>query len=1045
MGAILPQSAALRYARSVLAPTILALALLQAAGAGDSTKGLVDQLGATSLEALIASFPAPYDPADDRLLERLEDELLAAGELEAAEAVCRERLRGRTERFGEGHRNTHPVLSNLSWILFRQGRFEAARDGYEQLLELSVAVSGEDSLEAIVTRVNLASVYQGLGDYADVESSYKEALEAIRTTYGAESVQVLTVQNNLASFLQETGRLTEAEAYARGALELTRKLYGDTSIDCARALLLLAQVHEAQWRLDDAEAGYRESKALMEAALDGEDERLGNAWRYLASALFSKGDYQGAEACWTEALRHFRATVGEEHFNTIAVHNGLGLAAQYSGRLERATDSLEHALALTDKLFGPEHPARVHRALNLAHVFIERGLHGRAEALARSTLEALEGQTGPPSPPHRVGRCAAQGRLAQALHGLGRDEEALELAEASIAGYVELFGPDYRQTLGMRVLEATILESLGRSADARASAEAALRVAELMRPQVLGDELTRARFADNLGLASITSMLTRLSILGGDPARALELAERGRGRFLLDLLSRTEHGLLADRPEQRARYDALVLAEERARFQLRQAEQRTASAQAADREEVIAAVRRLQSASAAIAEHLEQSLVDSRPMTAEAIRAQLPEGELLLSFHWSRELVALVTVPPAGADSVRAFTIAEGAAAVEALANRTRAFAAELATDPRRRGPFEPARLAELADALLPTGARERLATAQRVVAITEGPLRGVPVELLLASTPSGSPEVVHSPSASVYLNRLALAKASGPSEPGSADTPGLLAIADPTFAAGVAAADGVERDSRPTAVPAWYGGELAPLPATRVEAARAVALFEQAGRPTVLLAGAEATRTAVEASSPRAAYLHFATHGVHGQTLRPLDAGLALSSGAQIPVEESFLTLDRLLRSWSGRLDRCELVVLSACDTHREFESGADTLSLPWGFFHAGAPTVIATLWKVDDRAAALVIARFYENLLGARDGARPMTKIAALTEARSWLAQASRSEVRAAWSAFDRDGASAGARGGTDAPMPLDTDTLRPYADPYFWASFVLLGAPD
>ena len=51
----------------------------------------------------------------------------------------------------------------------------------------------------------------------------------------------------------------------------------------------------------------------------------------------------------------------------------------------------------------------------------------------------------------------------------------------------------------------------------------------------------------------------------------------------------------------------------------------------------------------------------------------------------------------------------------------------------------------------------------------------------------------------------------------------------------------------------------------------------------------------------------------------------------------------------------------------------------------------------------------------------------------------------MRAAWSAFARDGASAGARGGTDAPMPLDTDTLRPYADPYFWASFVLLGAPD
>ena len=37
---------------------------------------------------------------------------------------------------------------------------------------------------------------------------------------------------------------------------------------------------------------------------------------------------------------------------------------------------------------------------------------------------------------------------------------------------------------------------------------------------------------------------------------------------------------------------------------------------------------------------------------------------------------------------------------------------------------------------------------------------------------------------------------------------------------------------------------------------------------------------------------------------------------------------------------------------------------------FSAGARSLVLSLWKVDDRATALLMARFYQNLLGKRPG---------------------------------------------------------------------------
>jgi CHAT domain-containing protein len=112
-----------------------------------------------------------------------------------------------------------------------------------------------------------------------------------------------------------------------------------------------------------------------------------------------------------------------------------------------------------------------------------------------------------------------------------------------------------------------------------------------------------------------------------------------------------------------------------------------------------------------------------------------------------------------------------------------------------------------------------------------------------------------------------------------------------------------------------------------------------------------------------------------------------------------------------------------------------------------SGARSVCLSLWKVDDMATALLMQRFYANLLGRRPGlTAPMPKAEALREAKSWLRGLSRAEVLAATAELSGGvERGKGAKGRRSAVVLPGKDSDRPYAAPHCWAAFVLAGDPD
>ena len=99
----------------------------------------------------------------------------------------------------------------------------------------------------------------------------------------------------------------------------------------------------------------------------------------------------------------------------------------------------------------------------------------------------------------------------------------------------------------------------------------------------------------------------------------------------------------------------------------------------------------------------------------------------------------------------------------------------------------------------------------------------------------------------------------------------------------------------------------------------------------------------------------------------------------------EECLTLNKILNL---KLEKCRLVTLSACETGLiDFNNNSDEyIGLPSGFLFAGSPSVVSSLWKVNDFATTFLLVKFYSNLknlpqIGEGDVA------VALKDAQIWL----------------------------------------------------------
>jgi CHAT domain-containing protein len=750
-------------------------------------------------------------------------------------------------------------------------------------------------------------------------------------------------------------------------------------------------------RLGDPQAAlvrFRQARARYEVSEDATGEQhtlgqlgvvyaaLGDPRRAIAVldsalALAREHGLRQEEASDLELIGEFHREAGDHrralefYRQAGAINTELGLTIEAGVDLRNeamiyaALGDAEHARSLAERALG------THRSVDAdieAHADLL--VLAEMEAPARARLLLLQARTLTDRIDSRAARldlAVTEARVASKAEDPRGTLAALDRASADLAG------SSYHVVAQVEALRARSYSRLGSLDLALAAGRRALAAAERARASY-GSGFLRTSFVHDQ--RAVYTDLVDILLAMGEVEDAFGVADAARGRALLEHLSAlppsgdsaeqagTTASALRRGEELLRRIDGLislvaemeVLPPEERSAEHDESLQRLARRIRESRSEYEALLVRMREQDGRAA-----ALLGGSQVRASTIRAALAPDEALIEFFVTSERLIIFALTREGTRAV------ERPTDVATLARRVR-LARELAGSRISSGPSPvPALEAlhrELLEPVLESGALEGI---RALIIVPHDMLGNVPFAAL--RDPAGGRYAVE---------RFALT-----SLPSGAVLPALRKRPGPSRGE-------------------WGASVLVPFPET-LPGTEAEGNAVRRGLDDVeRIDGRRATEEAARRALASGRILHVASHGILDVT-NPFFSRIDLSPGRErLPENDGRLEAHELL----SLRTRSPLVFLSGCETgagqawSSSFARGEDYATLATAFLYSGASSVVATLWRIEDKGAAAFAARFYHHL----EGHTP-------TEA---LALAQRDLIRS-----------------------------RRYAAPYYWAGYRLSGA--
>ncbi|MEZ5429159.1 MAG: CHAT domain-containing protein [Pyrinomonadaceae bacterium] len=860
-------------------------------------------------------------------------------DLDRAEELCLEAMRV-FQNLGD-RRGEAEIIGNLGAIFDKRNQPRRALEQYLRALPLLQAEGDRRGESSVFS--NIGSTYDDLGEPFAALENYEKAL-SIRRDLGDERTEAYTLAN-MSIVLKGLGqyeRAIEASRRAFGIFERIGQVYG-----MAACLNILGGINDDLNDTEKALEYYEKSLGLNRRIKNksGEAAILNN----MATIKIKEGETEKALEFLSESLGIFSETGNRRDEGRVLVK--IGETWLKKGDPEKALEYFERVLPLwkevedrsweAETLFSMGEAFRLRRNPDKSREYFLRSLEIRrelkesqAESMSLFGLARAEKDSGSP--------VRAQERIEQAigiLEGLRSNISRRDLRNLFISSRQDFY--EFYINL--------LIERHGREPKKGFDA-LAFEISERARARSLLESLGESRFDIRSGVSP--ELLERENHLrrivnSKDSLRLSALAAKQTGKAA-DFEKELD-GLIAEYREVQAKIRA-----ENPRF-------------AALTQPEVVSLKKIQN------EILDQNTV--------LLEYFLGDRQSLL-FVVTQDSLQTIKLPPRQEikEAVRLF--------LENVRSPGRIDPGTGSGETERSLKTAPARLKKAREdlsrmILAPAG--RWIAGNKRLLIVASGSLQYIPFAGLESSgaksdrsageravDPKNDPrflietnEVVVLPSVSVLA---ALREKRRSSAKGAAEM--IAVVADPVFgiddvrlknATDKRAADKGNASGAESGLPRRLYSSFSRLRFSRREAETIAGLAPE--RQRLLALDFRANLETVRSESfKKARFVHFATHGIVNSELPEL-SGVVLSL-----VDENGQTRDGFLRLhdiYNLQLE-ADLVVLSACETALGKEiRGEGIVGLTRGFMYAGASDVVASLWKVDDRATADLMERFYRKML--------------------------------------------------------------------------------
>lgn len=959
---------------------------------------------------------------------RVAEKLCDTGDVYFALSQYRQALAHYTKALSLGERNRDRVarlaaLNGIGYVNIYLGENQKALDYAKQMLDvIERADTGEresaDYRRARAQALNImGEVYYSFGELRKSIEMFEPAL-SLWTNAGERSGQALAFLN-LGYSYSDLGNPRAASEHFQRSLALWQSINDARGRAQAQTALggAYSSLGEEQLALD------LHKQAVEQFRVIGNKQGEAAALNGVARAYQDLNEYQDALDSYFAALQLYEA-IGNRDFASLNKFL-VGRALYQKGETERAFTYYRESLDLSRDV--GDRVVEAHALKGLATIYFSRGEIDQALAQFEAALKIYR----------QVGNRRSQ---AYAINDIGHIYASSGNLSKALARYAEAL-PLMREISDRRGEALTLFNTAKAELDRENLAEAlslvedSIAISESLRTKIKNSQLRTSYFASvHQQYELYINVLMRLHAQQPDKgfaAEALVASERARARSLLDSLFEDKidpgKGLSADLlPREQ---ELLRLLSEKAEYQARLLSGKHPDEEAEQlAREIRALTIEYQDVRSRLREQSPRLATLTQPgqIRAEDIQSIVKDDDtLLLEFALGDERSYLWLVSAKG---IASYELPDRST-IERLSRRTYELLTARQSSVVQPVPADKEKLIEsdaeywrqataLSTMLLgPVASR---LSSKRLLIVSDGFLKYIPFEALPTPnqlpTPAGGAElellffnheIIGLPSA------LTLAALRSERHPTDTAMKTIAVIADPVF----------EKDDprvlalRPDGTAPAKGGEdeiylssalrdfsdqgrqlvISRLPSTLREAKAIMAVVPPG--EAMIAAGFAASKERIVSDELRDyRIIHFATHGLLNDESPELSGVVLSLIDEQGKSREGFLRLHDIYNMDLS----ADLVVLSACRTGlgRNVQ-GEGVVGLTRGFMYAGAKSIVASLWKVEDDATAELMSHFYTAML--RDGLPPA---AALKLAKREMLKQERWRAPFYWAAFTLQG---------------------------------------
>jgi CHAT domain-containing protein/tetratricopeptide (TPR) repeat protein len=277
----------------------------------------------------------------------------------------------------------------------------------------------------------------------------------------------------LALPLEHEGRYQEALAIRQQILASAEHTLGAQNPAIPEFLVAVAKLLDVLEHYAEAEQLYRKAISIHESAFGPSNPVLANDLIPLAGLLRVTGRYGEAESMYRRALQFEESagSAGRDQRLLARACEGLGRLLKETNRLEEAERFYRRALAIDEQTFGPDSPNTATDLYLLAQLQLARHRYEEAESLNKRVLSIRERAFGPNN--LSVARTCSD--LADVYVNTGRFAEAEPLYVRAIAILEQVKGVDNAEASRIRRTLAIVLDKTGRQNEALALLQRAYR------------------------------------------------------------------------------------------------------------------------------------------------------------------------------------------------------------------------------------------------------------------------------------------------------------------------------------------------------------------------------------------------------------------------------------------------------------------------------------------------------------------------------------------------------------------------------------------